>query len=327
MEDIQSNNLPYHNPDSTWTAFDINNYQEYLSKVLVKGVFHKKVPVDVINSYQIYEHHVAHAWYSYPAMDDAVTKLVFTTEIAIKQRCMQMGIDIRKFTPKGHKNINLSDLIDELTKVEPDKDLSGMLHQIRELRNSIAHPDNYSFGFGMMNLTKPIVAAINLLYLDNSVVKEQLEEQRRLQSEIDNLSDGCFYITDDKIYHLALRIKVLGSVKIKDDWYYSISAFIIDPKYKIHIPKGACPPPIGFMARNIKIENNEMNFWDLINDEQIKIHLSQKPEYISLKQDYLKTFEEHFANDDFNKHRFEALESMENGKLKFDFLYQKLHLI
>ena len=170
--------IPYHTPDSTWEAWDCYTFGQFISKFLVKGVFHPNVPEDVVKSYLIVEHMVAHAWYYYPAMDEALSKALLITEMAVKLRCRELGLQTSIKSVNGKiLDVKLAKLTDQLLQLEPDKDIEHLLHWARINRNRIAHPNQHSYGMGIMVNFKFVVSLLNLLFLTNEAVKNQITQR------------------------------------------------------------------------------------------------------------------------------------------------------
>src|SRR4051812_32380391 len=113
--------LPYHKPDSIWEIFGGATFPEYCEKYVTKGEFHPNVPEDIVNSYKVVEYIMAHSYYHYPMYDEAITKILLVFEMAIKQRCSQLGIELKTDKNKYH---NLQYLINQLCKKESTKNIS-----------------------------------------------------------------------------------------------------------------------------------------------------------------------------------------------------------
>ncbi len=118
-----SKHIPYHTPDHTWTIFSgVTDFESYAEKFVVKGRFQKDVPPEVVEGYTIAEHIMAHAYYHYPAMDEALVKLLRVLEMAVKMRCKALGITLEILDNKGktRKKV-LNALINEIGRKRGSK--------------------------------------------------------------------------------------------------------------------------------------------------------------------------------------------------------------
>src|SRR5688572_3734537 len=123
--------MKYRVPDPLWESFGANNFEEYCEKFVVSGKFHPAVPQEIVNEYVQVEYLLSSAYYSYPLLDEAISKALKIMELAVKIKCKQSGILLsQKASSKSRKS--LKELIDALDKMEPLKDLQELNH-LREL--------------------------------------------------------------------------------------------------------------------------------------------------------------------------------------------------
>lgn len=269
--------LKYHVPDSTWEAWDCDTFEKYLDKFLVQGKFHKNVPEDIVKSYKLVEHLIAHAWYCYPAMDDAFSKALLIVEMGVKMRCLQLGLPVTKKKINGGVfESRLSDLISEIKKAEPDKNIDVLLNWARLNRNNMAHSSNYSFGVGAMVNFHAIVSALNLLFLSNNTVKEQITESQRVQEILnDNFGNGLIVEINNKSI-VCNNVKILYSIKVAENWNYLIAISALDWDSQTNGIKGTEIKLIGFTARNIQYSRDSVEFLTDSESEKITIKVNRQ---------------------------------------------------
>jgi hypothetical protein len=160
--------MHYHTPDNIWTIFSgVTDFESYAEKFVVKGRFHKDVPPEVVEGYAIAEHIMAHAYYHYPAMDEALVKLLRVLEMAVKMRCKELGITLEILDNKGktRKKV-LNALINELAAKEAAKPTKSTLIWLKDVRNYLMHPSEPSlFGSVALGHIRQCVIMLNALFL------------------------------------------------------------------------------------------------------------------------------------------------------------------
>lgn len=166
----------WYQPDVIWKALGILDRDVFVRRCVFAGCFHAKVPEDIVRAYDTASHLMAQAWYHYPLYDEAIAKLLFTVEIAVKLRCQHAGIAQTTTNAAGRtRSIRLQVLIDQLLTKEPYKGqfLGQWLHSVRELRNTFAHPDHYSYGgISLRHHILPLLNLLNFLFLEESAIQE-----------------------------------------------------------------------------------------------------------------------------------------------------------
>lgn len=173
----------YYEMDDRWKDYEITSREEYVSNVVIKGVFHSDVPEDVIKEFETVEYLMAHAWYFWSFWDEAFAKCLFILEMAVKIRAKQLGIEIERSTKAGNKRVmRLAELIDEMYDAPHYDMLKANLHRARKLRNTIAHPTEHGI-MGPAGLNRNIRHFIINL---NRLFKEErwFIEQRDLREKI-----------------------------------------------------------------------------------------------------------------------------------------------
>lgn len=178
----------WYQPDEIWEVLGIKTREDYVHRHVFEARFHAGVPEDIVRAYATVSQLMAQAWHHYPLYDEAITKLLFLIEMAVKLRCGQVGIALTSTTSAGRQRAkHLQKLIDELAQLEPCKarQFEYPLNHARELRNLVAHPAHYSHGGVMLrHQVQPLMNLLNLLFLDEAVVMHsaahlaQLRQQR-----------------------------------------------------------------------------------------------------------------------------------------------------
>jgi hypothetical protein len=175
----------WYQPDERWARVGINSREEYVQAYVFAGRFHADVPADVVQAYETVSHLLAQAWYYYPLYDEALAKLLFLQEMAIKLRCKQVGIAATYRSNGKKRSHTLQTYIDALQLVEPAKAITAMLHRARDLRNHFAHPEGHSFAGGIFrHHILPLLNLLNDLFLPDALVAQatafvgQLQQHR-----------------------------------------------------------------------------------------------------------------------------------------------------
>lgn len=321
--------IPYHTPDSTWEAWDCYTFGQFISKFLVKGVFHPNVPEDVVKSYLIVEHMVAHAWYYYPAMDEALSKALLITEMAVKLRCRELGLQTSIKSVNGKiLDVKLAKLTDQLLQLEPDKDIEHLLHWARINRNRIAHPNQHSYGMGIMVNFKFVVSLLNLLFLTNEAVKNQISESTRLQNELNRHLTGCLVVALPDQLIIAWKILVLYAICVRNQWKYVISISCVDANAATNIPEDTYLMPISFIANSVRFTNKSVIFITDDDNKIIEIEVNNDPENLHFYTEHMRIIEKLTSDPtNFNAYRMQSIESSENLKIKYDFVYRYIAMV
>jgi len=172
MEASQS--TEYLASDDRWVIFDTNSIEEHIQKNVVKGVFEKSVPVDIVTDFKTIEYVQVYAYYHWPLMDEAMSKGLRLLEMAIKLKAKELGIPLRSSGLKP-RDKNFNQLINEVCIEEPLIQVRETIHFLRGLRNMTIHRDSDSYiggtgGLIIRNLMR-LVNLINEMFLDPEKLK------------------------------------------------------------------------------------------------------------------------------------------------------------
>ncbi|WP_157359712.1 hypothetical protein [Algoriphagus mannitolivorans] len=170
--------------DERWVIFNTNSLEEHIHKNVVKGIFHKHVPKDIVDDFKTIEFQQVYSYYHWPLMDEALNKGLRLLEMSIKLKAKESGIALKTPDSKPREK-SFNHLINEVCKGEPLTQLKETIHHLRNIRNFTTHKDSNSYlgGIGGMvnrNLMR-LVNLINDLFLDSEELKVKLisEEAER----------------------------------------------------------------------------------------------------------------------------------------------------
>lgn len=170
--------------DERWAIFSTDSLEEHIQKNVVRGIFHKDVPKDIVEDFKTIEYQQVYSYYHWPLMDEALNKGLRLLEMAIKLKAEESRLALKTLDAKPReKSFNL--LINEVCKMEPLIQLKETIHHLRKIRNFTTHKDSNSYlgrtgGMVKRNLMC-LVNLINDLFLDPEELKVKLisEEAER----------------------------------------------------------------------------------------------------------------------------------------------------
>ncbi len=281
--------MEYHNPDDRWDVFGCKNYQEYLSKYLVKGRFHKNVPKDVLDAFETIEYLQAHAYYYWPMYDEAVSKGLRTIEMAVKLRCEQLNISLQYFDFRKNKDVDkdFSRLIQDVVKAERSKKQANILEFSRILRNIFMHPKANSFagGIGMHNLIH-FVNAINILFAEEAKVKKIKEQTLQHQNLLNSFGNKLLsFEIGSKAYYIH-KMRVLETFLNND---IELTSILIEPiiVFNPELKKDyQFAQPITYEIECINFLNSKMEAVDHNTKEEVIVTECLDERVINLNSEY-----------------------------------------
>ena len=270
----------YHSPDNRWPIFGCKDYDTYLERYLVKGLFHAKVPEDIIKEYETVEYLMAHAWYHYPMYDEAMSKFLRAFEIAVKLKCRQLSIPIDFINKKGERQSKiLAELITKIDVKEPGKQQNLFLQHTREIRNLFMHPDHNSYMGGMLyNKVIFTINIINTLFGDENYfvnLRQRKETIKNLVSPFKQkiLGYNTGEITSNNAArHILLHGIVVGDVFIKDDDEFAL--LFLDAAVKLspaQMEEKIYPKSMILEIKNLRIEDGVLYGIETKTEKEISI--------------------------------------------------------
>ena len=236
----------WYQPDATWKALGMADRDAFVQRCVFAGRFHAQVPQDVVRAYGTASHLMAQAWYHYPLYDEAVAKLLFTVELAVKLRCQQVGVAQTTTNAAGRtRSIRLQVLIDQLLATEPHKGrfLGQWLHHVRELRNSFAHPDRYSYGgISLGHHILPLLNLLNFLFLADSEIAEAASYLATLRQQVP-AADNLLGLTWQGSNIILVRAEPQCATRVDGQWrvvwaFYPLLSQLHEAltRHQIHAP-------------------------------------------------------------------------------------------
>lgn len=254
--------MPYHTPDLRWAIFNKPDFESYAKVFVVEGRFHQDVPEDVVKSYAVAEHIMAHAYYYYPMYEEALVKLLRTLEMAVKMRCEQIGIAItfavkkKEDKPEEIKPKDLSVLIDQLAKKEPSKSVADTLHGLRKLRNTFMHPqENMLFGSTALNAIRHTLVQLNALFLPEQFFVEAQSALEHIQRQWQPFEKSiCVLHLGAANGYGIYESRALEAYQSGNEWVYLWVFHPIIPGIRQQLESGHIPSLPALVLRDITID-------------------------------------------------------------------------
>ena len=219
--------MEYHEPVILWEAMQMPDFDTYCKKSVVKGLFHPSVPKDVIDAYEVAEYMMAHAYYHWALYDEAFTKLLLITEMAVKLRCAYFGIPVEEKRKNGTlRDRHLEQLIVAVCKAEPLKNIEEKLHWLRSRRNDKMHPDSHTYSGAIMNYfaIKMGVGILNKLFIREQLLSSSPQQIESINKELVPFINGLFVLDTGDNRYLIEGIKTEDALIINGEWYYFLVA-------------------------------------------------------------------------------------------------------
>jgi hypothetical protein len=264
----------WYQPDDIWKAVGILDRDAFVQRCVFAGRFHTQVPEDVIRAYGTASHLMAQAWYHYPLYDEAIAKLLFTVEIAVKQRCQQVGVVQTTSNAAGRtRSIRLQVLIDQLLAIEPHKGqfLGQWLHYVRELRNSFAHPDRYSYGgISLRHHILPLLNLLNFLFLDEAAMGEAASYVAALRQQIPSAAN-LLGVTWQEANIVLLRAEPQCATQVDGQWRVIWAFYPLVSKLGEVLTRHQIQAPIVLTLTNLDVIADEMTGTDVATGQTVKL--------------------------------------------------------
>lgn len=302
----------YYQPDPIWGIFNVNSHQEYIHKFVVKGRFHSNVHEDVVKSYSVVEHIMALSYYHYPMYDVALQKLLGIYEMAVKLRCKQVGVNLSKGdtneTSKT-KRKNLHTLIEELIKSNLTPEFTGVLLNLKELRNVLAHPEDDSLmGSLCLSAIIPLVNILNQIYLPQSHHVENFEEFKKAKEKFNFLQNKPFVLEHKQKRILVYNPKLMDTFKVGNDWIRAVSFQPVLLNTKKMLSDHTIPNGIIRFFKEVQIIHSGIRAVDMELTEEILIEKTFNAENLDKLETHLSELNELDIRD-----HIAHLHSMEDG--------------
>lgn len=283
----------YYQPDQRWIDIGITSNELHEKHAVIKGYFHEGVPEDVVKEFTTAEYLMAHAFYYWPMYDEALSKSVFTVEVAIKMKATELNIPLTFKTKKGDvRDKRLVDLINEVCDIETYSGFRNVLHKIRELRNLKAHPKRHGFAgpYGSDRYIKHIVNTINRFFETEPYLDNYNQHIESLIQELKDLNEYVLKLEGDGAPFLLSVVH--GFQPVGTDLI--VSVFPMRSEYNSTDEGFDVESPKIYLFKKFKFEGNI--FTGTTRDGLvITISATDKPQNIKAKEEreaYIKQLDE-----------------------------------
>ncbi|WP_289044080.1 hypothetical protein [uncultured Olleya sp.] len=308
--------MDWYEPDTRWNLYTTSR-EDFVNKFVVEGKFHNNVPQDIVNSFKTATYLLAHSYYHWPMIDEAMSKVLLILEMTIKLKAKQLDIPLEKKT-KNNRTIKkrLVDIIDAVFKKEDLQFLKADFNRARNLRNIKMHPERL-FYMGAMGFTdanaRLFVNTINLLFLDTKKLKA-------LQSKIECIEANL------QPFKTGLQVLEFQNKKILIDGFYmfkyrefntnKLLMLYLNPlttKVQEQFVEHKYTEPLVLTFTDFEIKEDSIEGVDL-DGKPIKIYTNDKEQNLKTYYDYneaLSKVSESDINTFVNSNSSKALWQME----------------
>jgi hypothetical protein len=301
----------YNEPDKLWQIFvGINTFEDYQNRFVVKGNFRSVVHNDVRKEYETTEYLMTHAWYHYPMYDEALKKLLGIWEMAIKLRCTQLGISLKRTTKKGKVvKLVVDDLIKSLCEKEPAKKLEDTLQSVREIRNIFAHPERSTlYGATIRHKLVGLVNLLNAMFVDEKEVEDARAAHKLLLDETKHFEDGLLLLTrGGERYLIAsaqpVQVRAIGTRQVS---YWHFKPVLTNTFATLSA--GSYPDPLTTVLVDVKVGKTSIKAVDFISDCEVSIETNNHPDNEALYQTFLSDLEQ---LDEMDRHKYDYMQSLD----------------
>lgn len=316
--------MEYHEPVILWEAMGMPDFDTYCQKSVVKGLFHPSVPKDVIDAYEVAEYMMAHAYYHWALYDEAFTKLLLITEMAVKFKCVQYGIPVETTNKKGNLvPRNLETLIKEYCKEEPLKGIENDLLWLKGRRNNRMHPNShtYSGAIANYNAIKFGVGILNKLFIPEQLLSSSPQKIESTNTAFAPFIAGLFVLDIGDKRYLIEGVKVEDALMINGDWHYFLVASPITNDIGKQVREHHYADFHALQVKDILVGDDSITMTDASTNKPIQISTTDHPANI---ETYRKFNEER----DAAKAEQQGVQIIQIGspfsQQQIDFLYQWL---
>jgi len=316
--------MEYHQPDNRWDIFGFKNFEAYVQRAVVKGLFNPCVPKDIIEAFKMAEFMMAHAYYHYPLYHEAFSKVLRIIEMAVKFRCQQLNIPL-EFIKKGKKSPDkkgLKMLMDDLLKVEPAKKLKQEFDVARSLRNTTMHPDRHIYsGAITKSYIKKAVSLLNILFLPEKVFTSFQQQLEVIQHSVGYLPKELLVLKSSERKYLLESVNFEAAVLVNDEWCYLLVGHPIMLNTLENLQNHSYLKPLAFFVNKISVSHRSIEALDENTNEIILVQLTDHPTNMKTYRDYLKALQSVTEND---RLMYKHNKNHEVGEKENDFWYEKL---
>jgi hypothetical protein len=316
----------YQIPDERWKFFGFESLNQFCSANLVVGRFHPSVPKDIVEAYTVCEYIMTYSYYHYPLYYEAFSKVLRTIEMAVKIRCKQKDIPLKKARSKDQVLIDrrLSDLMKELTNLENQKNLADPLARTRNIRNIIMHPESHSYTGAMtMNNMKYCVGILNKIFIPESIFAMFHAELEVVQQKTSSFQDALLILHHDNLRYLITGVEVKDAILVNNQWLYLLAAVPVMLNPEINLPNHSYIKPLTFHVTDIEVVAGILTCSEA-DRKKIKINANDNPE----NETHYKIFKKVLSSlTEDDKWIYDSNNQSEIAKEQIHFAYMYLPLV
>jgi hypothetical protein len=225
-----NDNAVFPTRDSRWDAWSIDSITSFQA-CAASIRFDERISHDVKQRYEVIKKLLVYSYYEYDFLDVALHESVLTFEMALAQRYQEvMGVP-----PKQKKmpdwNLGLYDLIEWGASQSLFEDDASVIHRLREIRNAVAHPEQYQlYGTMAFDIPARVAQIINELYDDVEIRKERKQTELEINENFNNIeATGALLEIDDKRYLIFLASLLHYENRLESKAYHFAFWPIFDP--------------------------------------------------------------------------------------------------
>jgi hypothetical protein len=282
--------MEWYEPVDIWDMFGINSREEFVTRHVVEGKFHKDVPEDISESFVTVSYLLAHSYYHLPMFDEAFSKALLIMEMAVKLKAKQLNIDLK--LPANKKGIvydkKLSKIIDEICLNDELAFLKPDFDRARNLRNHKMHPDRHSFA-GTLSFADSNIRLfgniINLLFLKKETLNDLHKSIDKMETKLSTLKKGLHVLEFQKE---KILIDGFHMFKYREFNNKKLLIFSLNPlTAKVHeqFVEHKFPKPLIVTFTDFKIGEGFIEGVDLDN-KSIKIYIDNKEQNLKTYDNY-----------------------------------------
>lgn len=206
-------------PDDAWEIFGVKDQDDFISKFLKKGKFHKDVPEKIIRDYEKVERLIFYSYFYYPLIDEAFGKSTRIFEASVNLKFEQLNL-------KSHKKFeSLNSKIDKLQDYFSNE-LISQFKEVKELRNLFAHHKaGRLMGFAILRAFTHNINMINSIFLEKEEIEKMESSIEDLRKKSEGLKNGLYVLNGRDNYAYLIWAATPYTSWIKDSKLYSLWVF------------------------------------------------------------------------------------------------------
>jgi hypothetical protein len=270
----------YLEPDPMWQALGIDSQNKFLENIVVKGVFHNKVPDKIVKDFVVVEKILFYSYYYYPLIDEAFSKATRVFESAISHQIDELGLD------KSNKIKNLDQKIQKLKSFTTEAIYKEWLKS-KDIRNYFAHPKSGNLmGISIHRAFMQMVNIINTVFLDLKTVQtnEEYLDNLRIEAKFffENLLTFDYGNQKILIWSIIPYSCFEKNGTLKSFWVFHP----VLKSFPQNIQNYYFSKPICFRLEDVKISNTGFEAKDILSGNIINAIVTTDSKNIETNQSY-----------------------------------------